>query len=244
VIVDKATGSGKLVVSSVFGNAFAVTDTGASKFNSIYIFSFGKPPPEIVAGRVISQFSGNISTFLGFAEVNFPLFAATNELVAEPAVIDLSSPAQPDYLKNRDNVGLLAYSASPVQVTGKLCDPDPPNPTNNSDLQRTKDNWRKFNQFVLDHDTTCSSLSNFGVELPSKIVGNFNPLDHRGETITVRGMLRNNSGQNPVTDASGVTITCSDTTPCATGTCVEGECRKGAFNFWTIQARSTADVPQ
>src|SRR5262249_52732826 len=61
IIIDRAAGAGQLVVSSVFGNAFAVTDTGASEFNSIYVFSFGKPPGYIVPGKVLLSFSGNVS---------------------------------------------------------------------------------------------------------------------------------------------------------------------------------------
>src|SRR5262249_415122 len=74
IIIDHATASGKLVVTSVFGNAFAVTDTGGTIFNSIYLFSFGKPPGYIVPGKVLKSFSGNVSKFVGFTELNFPLF--------------------------------------------------------------------------------------------------------------------------------------------------------------------------
>ncbi len=88
VVVDHATGSGQLVVGSVFGDAFTITDTGVAPydstaqtggFNNIYIFSFGKPPDYVEPGRLVSSFSGNISKFVGFTEVNFPLFTLANQ---------------------------------------------------------------------------------------------------------------------------------------------------------------------
>ena len=46
------------MVSSVFGDAFSVTDTGATQFNSMYIYSFGQPPDDIIVGRVINSVLG------------------------------------------------------------------------------------------------------------------------------------------------------------------------------------------
>ena len=55
-------------------------------------------------------------------------------------------------------------------------------------------------------------------------------------------MLRNNSGQNPYLDANGNAISCSDTVPCAKGSCITGTCYKNAFNFWTIDPRRQEDI--
>jgi hypothetical protein len=63
-----------------------------------------------------------------------------------------------------------------------------------------------------------------------------------GATATFVGMLQNHSGQNPVLDANGNTIGCTDTTPCAKGSCVAGICMKGVFNFWTVLPRQQEDI--
>lgn len=233
IIVDKATGNGKLLVSSVFGNAFTITDTGAAGFNSIYIFSFGKPPLYIVPGKPVRSFSGNVSKFVGFTELNFPLFDAREEDVAVPA--ELPPPVQLEAADLADASRLLPYVGAVVQTTGTLCDPEAP------DLA---DSWRKYNQFVVDGGgrQTCSSFDNFGVELPAKRTGEFDPREHVGATVTVTGMLRNNSGQNPYLDANGQPVACSDASPCSKGSCVGGICKKNPFNFWSIIVRSASDI--
>jgi hypothetical protein len=240
VVVDQATGSGKLVVTSVFIDSFAITDTGASSFNSIYIYAFGKPPSYIVPGRVVQSFSGNVSKFVGFTELNFPLFTADADTALEP--LPAPTVLQQSWLTMRDELSPLAAAAGPVVFTAPICDPDPPNPTNDINIQKTKDSWRKYNQFVLNGDGTCSALSNFAAELPAKTLGSFDPLANVGKTVTVTGMLRNNSGQNPILDINGMAISCDDHTQCLTGTCVQGQCKKGVFNFWTIDPRTPADV--
>jgi hypothetical protein len=230
IIVDQATQGGQLVVTSVFGDSFVVTDTGAQIFNSMYLYSFGKPPSYIVPGKVLKSFSGNVSKFVGFTELNFPLFDATDDTVPlaplpPPVVLSISS------LANRDNVGLLKYDASVVTYTGKICDP-----------MLNPSQWTKYNEFVIDGNNTCDSLTNYAVELPAKTLGTFDPLMTKGKTLTVVGMLRNNSGQNSVLDANGMEISCSAQVVCATGSCIDGVCKKGVYNFWTIYPRSQADI--
>ena len=233
IIVDHATGAGQLVVSSVFINAFAVTDTGANAFNSIYVFSFGKPPDYIVPGKVLQSFSGNVSKFVGFTELNFPLFNPA-DVTVPLAPVPSPIPLTQDLIKGRMNTELLKYDASVVSVTGKVCDPMAPSEA---------DQWQKFNEFVLDADGSCSSLTNFAVQMPSKQMGSFDPLKSIGTTVTMVGMLRNNSGQNPILDVNGMTVPCNDTTLiCDQGTCVDGVCKKGAFNFWTVNPRDASDV--
>ncbi|HEV3139935.1 MAG TPA: hypothetical protein VGY57_05445, partial [Vicinamibacterales bacterium] len=164
LIFDHATGSGQLVVSSVFSNAFSVTDTGVTpgQFGSIYLFAFGKPPPSIVEGRVITSFSGNYSKFVGFTELNFPLFQTAPDSVplatlpppVDLAITDLGSPAK-----------MLGACASVVRYTGTLCNPLPPNPNKDPNIQKTIDSWNKYNQFVVDNDGTCGAFTNIAVEL-------------------------------------------------------------------------------
>jgi hypothetical protein len=240
LVVDKATGSGQLVVTSVYNNAFTITDTGVApgQFGSIYLFAFGKPPSYIVEGRVVRSFSGNYSKFVGFTELNFPLFDTDDmaPIVATPAPVDLAFADMSNVPK------LLGASASVVRYTGKQCDPFPPNPTNDSNIQSTRDSWTKYNQFVLDNNGACDSFSNMAVELPAKVLGTFDPLQNVGKTVTVVGMLRNNSGQNPYLDGNGNAVSCTTQMPCAKGTCIGGTCYKNAFNFWTIDPRRQEDV--
>jgi hypothetical protein len=244
IIVDHATNpaAGALVVSSVFGNAFAVTDTSAGgydKFNSMYLFAFGKPPDYIVPGKVLNSFSGNVSKFVGFTELNFPLYNASDDSTPLAALPPPAVVTQAD-LTNLPK--LIALDAGVVQLTGKQCDPNPPNPQNDPNVQSTIDQWNKYDEYVLDGDTTCSSLTNFGVQLPSKLLGSYDPLMNIGKTMTITGMLRNNSGQNPELDANNMNIACSTANPCAKGTCVSGICMKGPYNFWTINPRTPEDV--
>jgi len=243
IIVDKpAKPTGQLVVSSVFSNAFVVTDTsygGWDQFNSMYLFAFGKPPPYIVPGKVLNQFSGNVSKFVGFTELNFPLFDATDDTVPLATLPPPAVLQQPD-ITNLPK--LIALDAGVVSYTGTQCDPSPPNPNNDPTIQKTIDQWVKYSEFVVDGDGSCSGLSNFALQLPAKVFGTYDPLMNRGKTLTVVGMLRNNSGQNPVLDANNQPIYCDMSTPCAKGNCVAGQCVKNPFNFWTINPRTPADI--
>jgi hypothetical protein len=238
LIIDHASPGGQLVVTSVFGDAFSVTDTGASAFNSMYVYAFGKPPTYIVEGRVITSVSGNYSKFVGFTELNFPLFLAdqTGPLAPLPPPVELS----PADVGNEPK--MLSADASVVRYTGTICNPLPPNPTHDTNVQKTIDSWNKYNQFVLDNNDSCDAFTNIAVEMPSKVLGSFDPLQHVGETATFVGMLQNHSGQNPVLDVNGNTIPCSDAKPCSRGTCQMGICYKGVFNFWTLLPRRQEDV--
>jgi hypothetical protein len=140
---------------------------------------------------------------------------------------------QPDLL---DLPKLIALDAGVVTFTGKQCDPSPPNPTNDANIQKTIDSWNKFNQFVVDDDGTCDSFTNMAVQLTAKQMGDFDPLKVVGQQITAVGMLQNHSGQNPVVDAQGNQVHCSATQSCpgATNVCIMGDCFKSAFNFWTV----------
>jgi hypothetical protein len=238
VIIDHPTGAGQLLVSSVFADAFVITDTGASSFNNIYLYAFGKPPPDIVPGRVIKTFSGNYSKFVGFTELNFPLFSA-DDMAA------VATPPAPVSLKFTDLSSvstMLGADSGVVQYIGTICNPAPPNPSNDPNIQKTIDSWNKYNQFVVDNDGTCASFTNFSVELTSKVMGPFDPTQNVGKTLTITGMLQNHSGQNPELDAGGNIISCNDQNPCQKGVCINGDCYKNAYNFWTILPRTAGDI--
>jgi hypothetical protein len=232
LIFDHARGSGQLVVGAVYGDAFTITDTGVppGQFNSMYVYAFGKPPPEIVEGRVITSFSGNYSKFVGFTELNFPLFTVADDTVPLATV---PPPVPLTFADVGNTAKMLGASASVVSYTGTICDPQ---------AATNLASWEKYNQFVLDNDGMCDSFSNVAVELPAKVLGSFDPLKVVNSTATITGMLRNNSGQNPYLDANGNAVSCSDTVPCAKGTCITGTCYKNAFNFWTIDPRRQEDI--
>jgi hypothetical protein len=239
VIIDHASAGGQLAVSSVFADAFVVTDTGASTFNNIYLYAFGKPPPYIVPGRVITSFSGNYSKFVGFTELNFPLFTAAADSVPLAA---LPPPVELALADLGNTAKVLGAAAGVVRYTGTICNPNPPNPTHDANTQKTIDAWNKYNEFVLDNDGSCASFTNFTVELRSKVMGTFDPTQNVNKSLTVVGMLQNHSGQNPVLDANGNIVSCTDLNPCQKGTCIMGECYKNAYNFWTILPRTADDI--
>lgn len=240
VIIDKASPGGQLLVGSVFSGAFTVVDTGATTFNSIYLYAFGKPPPYIVPGRLLKSFSGNYSKFVGFTELNFPLFSADMTAPVDPSLLP-----PPVVLSARDlgnNARLLGYDAATVQYSGTICNPLPANPAHDVNIQKTIDSWNKFNEFVIDADGSCAAFTNFTTQLAAKVMGTFDPLQNIGKTITVTGMLQNHSGQNPILDPNGNIVSCTPQMPCQRGTCIMGECYKNAFNFWSIIPRSADDI--
>ncbi len=239
ITIDHAKAGGQLVVTSVFIDAFAVTDTGDTNFNNIYLYAFGKPPTYIVPGKVITSFSGNYSKFVGFTELNFPLFTAADDTVPLAPVPD---PIQLAWIDIGNEMKLLGADAGVVEYTGIICAPAPPNPGNDPNIQKTDDSWNKYNQFVVDGNQTCDSFTNFAVELPSKQFGTFDPIASTNYQLTVRGMLQNHSGQNPVVNAMNQMVSCSSTQPCATGSCIQNYCYKGVYNFWTILPRDTSDI--
>ncbi len=244
--IDHARAGGQLVVSSVFTDAFVVTDTGATMgYNNIYLYAFGKPPSYIVPGTIISSFSGNYSKFVGFTELNFPLFNAAVDNEGNYLAPDLQLVPAPIPLTHNDLGSvpkLLSASAAIVEFTGTICQMNPPNPTNDPNIQKTIDSWTKYNQFVVDGDGTCDSFTNFAVELPEKVLGKFDPTQVVGQTLDVVGMLQNHSGQNQYTDANNNPISCNAENPCVKGTCISGDCYKNAYNFWTILPRVEADI--
>lgn len=238
VIIDKASAGGQLVVHSVFSGAFSVVDTGATAFNNIYLYAFGKPPPYIVPGRVLKSFSGNYSKFVGFTELNFPLFDAD----MQAPLATLPPPSVLSFGDMGNNAKLLGLDAGVVQYTGTICNPSPPNPNRDPTIQKTIDSWNKFNEFVVDNDGTCQSFTNFSTQLAAKVMGTFDPLQNVGKTVTITGMLQNHSGQNPVLDPNGNIVSCTPQMPCSKGTCIMGECYKNAYNFWSIIPRTAGDI--
>jgi len=245
VIVDHATGNGKLVVTSVFIDSFVVADTGAlydstsgmGGFNHLYVYSFGKPDAAIVPGRIMSDVSGNVAKFVGFTELNFPLQDYPDTV--DPQLLP------PVYTLGAGDAGnesrLIRLSGATVKVTGKLCP-----------IDQTANDWLKFNSFTVDlGNGVCDPFSTFAIALPAKIYGDLNPLllTPAKTMVTATGMLRNFSGQN---DATMPPTDCHTDNDCtlpppmganlAGTTCIEGSCKKGPYNFWQLNPRDPTDV--
>ena len=267
--VDHATGSGQLVVTSVFGSAYVIGDTGApytvdpmgkisGGYNHLYVFTFGRPPADAKPGRILNFVSGNFSKFNGFSELNFPLQDISNSpdsVSGAPIVAKVPAPVvlDPNQDTGTETAPLLRLTAATVKMTGVVCPVDP-----------TLDSWKKYNQFTLQDNARtmpCSTFGSFAVELPGKTFGDFNPLTSGGATITITGMLRNSSGQNDACKGIGPPVDCATTADCgkaasnpqysaacqaklmgASVSCVEGTCRRGAFNFWTVVPRDVTDI--
>ncbi len=239
VRVDEATADGRLVVSAVFTNAFTMTDTGADDFNAIYVFTFGRPSRNITVGKPLNWVTGNVAKFNGFSQLSFPRYEWSED-AAEPSL--LPPPVKLTVLDLPNVMKMLSYVSRTVEVKGKICEPFPDNPSDNPDIQRQRDSWQQFNQFIVDADTTCGSISNFTIALPAKKVGDFDPLQRVGDEVTITGVLRNSSGQNAATDPDGNLVACSDATPCVSGTCQDGFCYRKAFNFWTVYPTAASDI--
>jgi hypothetical protein len=231
VTIDHATSGGQLAVESRFGDAFTVRDTGAATFGSLYIYSFGRPPFYIVPGKRVRSFSGNISKFVGFTEVNFPLFDIPED---PPMPQILPAPTLLAAADTSNLAKLLGLAASTVKASGAVCDVTAP---------AAAEQWIKYSTFVLDGGSAaCDAFTSFSVQLPAKVVGGFDPTMSAGKKATIVGMLKNSSGQNAVVDALGNPVPCDAMNACASGTCVGSVCKKSPYNFWTIVVRDGSDI--
>ena len=220
VVVDNTSAGGKLVVSSLFQNGLAVSDSSAPDYGSIYVFTFSQPSSYLRIGSVISRLSGAIAKFNGMTQIANPVITAAGELRSElvPQPVVLDSTRLPD---NRaanpvNNKWLTKYIAAPATITGIVCEVQ-------NDPSR-RDNWVKYNTIIVnlvDSDPAsvagCSPGINFGfsyfsVQVPGKGFAGFDPLLMAGREATFVGMLQNG------VSTSGKTL------------------------FWTVAVRNTGDV--
>jgi hypothetical protein len=208
----------------------------------MYVFLYSQPTVDMVPGRHILSFNGNISKFVGFTELNFPVVNVDDTLLPEPNLLPAPVKLSPTDITNLPKLAGLASGV--VQINGQICPVNPPNPNNDSTIQNTIDQWTKYSTFTLGTGDDCGSFTEFAVVLPSKVVGTFDPASSIGKPATITGMLKNSSGQNAYEDTAGNPIACSTQTPCAAGTCTGGYCLKAAYNFWSVVIRGPSDVPQ
>lgn len=141
--------AGKLVVSSLFTNGLAVTDTGASQYNSLYVFTFGQPSVLLHKGRVVQRLAGAIAKFNGMTQLINPKIRDTDqvrpELVPPPTRLDVTRlPKSP--ANSPQNKYLTKLIAAPVRVAGTACEVT-------ADSRR-EGSWNKYSTLVINELNT------------------------------------------------------------------------------------------
>jgi len=81
----------ELIVTTVTNDGFYVTDMSDSpgSFNSMFVFSFSRPD-DIQVGDRLSKLAGIVNEFLGFTELQFPIWTveSAGNALPEPSVLD------------------------------------------------------------------------------------------------------------------------------------------------------------
>ncbi len=224
VTVDgTATSAGKLIVSSVFQNGLAVTDTSSPDYGSMYVFTFSQPSSQIQMGTILASLSGAIAKFNGMTQLANPVLIPTSMFRPDllPVPIELDATRRPTGgPTSANNQWLTKYIAAPVRVSGIVCDVV-------ADTNRAS-NWEKYNTIVINQvdtdpksSTGCGGVNpsfdnglgtRFNVQLPGKGFGGFDPAQYAGQEATFTGMLQN------------------------------GASKSGKTLFWTAVVRRTSDV--
>ncbi|MFO0578648.1 MAG: hypothetical protein U1A78_31990 [Polyangia bacterium] len=223
---------GKLVVSSLFQNGLAVTDTsavgttGLPEYASIYVFTFSRPSTDLRIGKVIRRLSGAMAKFNGMTQLGNPVVTAGTEFMPQllPKLAEIGGTLRPKS-KPEDNGELVKLIASPVRISGVICEV--------FEDDKRRDNYDKYNTVTINQDDTdpasikgCGGINrtdfdpNLGnrtsVALPGKGFGGFDPDKHaRASTpteATFTGMLQN------------------------------GASKSGKTLFWTVVLREATDV--
>lgn len=223
---------GKLVVSSLFQTGLAITDTsavgstGQPEYASVYVFTFSRPSTSLRIGKVITRVSGAMAKFNGMTQIGNPIITAGDDFMPEllPKVVEIGGTLRPKS-KPEDNGALVKLIASPVRLSGVLCEV--------FEDSKRRDNYDKYNTVVLNQDDMdpasqkgCGGINsteydpNLGnrtsVQLPGKGFGGFDPDKHARATTpteaTFTGMLQN------------------------------GSSKTGKTLFWTVVLRETTDV--
>ncbi len=220
VMIDHPSGSGTLVVSSLFQSGLAVSDTGSPEYGSLYVYTFSQPSSDVRPGTIVSRLAGSIGKFNGMTQLSNPTITTTMDVHPElmPAPVELDASRLPDNkaMDQVNNKWLTKYIAAPARISGVVCEVQ-------SDANRSQ-NWLKYNTVVMnlvDSDPAsvagCSpgadfSFRYFSVQLPGKGFGGFDPLVMAGHEATFVGMLENSASK------SGKTL------------------------YWTVAVRAASDI--
>ena len=81
-------------ISAVGTNGFWATDMAdaPSSYNSLFVYTFSKPEPEVVVGAQLGLLTGNDQEYLGTTQFSFPTYEVTEaDLVEPPAALEITS---------------------------------------------------------------------------------------------------------------------------------------------------------
>jgi hypothetical protein len=183
--IDVAPG-GKLVVTGVFAQFYTVTDSGLPSWNSLEVYSFGRPPVRV--GDVLrpQSLTGAISDFNGMTELNFPLqdIASRGEPLPTPTVVQIA-----DFNYGTDNVKaakLESLEAALVELhDGCVCPRD--------------SSYDQFQQWTLGFKNAagqygCTSSRSIGVVTAGQVTG-WDPPKEGHHLSVARGVLVNIAGK-------------------------------------------------
>ena len=239
LIFDHATGTGQLVVTSVFGNAFAVTDTGVppgAVQQHLPVRVRQAAAATSSRGACITSFSGNYSKFVGFTELNFPLFDAADRrvpLAPVPPPVPLRlrrhrQPAQDARLRRRQRgAATRARSATRSRPTR------PTTPTSSAPSTAGTSTTSSSSTTTAP----ATSFTNIAVELPAKVLGTLRSAAERRQDRhhhrhaaqqlgPERVPRRQRQRRSPARRRRRAPRAAAST----------GTCYKNAFNFWTHRA--------
>jgi hypothetical protein len=222
-----------------------------------------------VTGSVIQDVSGNLAKFVGFMELNFPLQDVARDAQGNIVTAPVPPPYLLHTADASNEAKMLRIDGATVTFKGAICHIDTTSPSGKD--QWLKYDTFVMDEAADGLGQACANnMMTFSVELPGKTFGNFDPMKLGGldpvegaNAITVTGMIKNSSGQNEVCKGYGhdAPILCTSLADCqkaavdpqypatcqthlagASTACVEGSCKRGNYNFWTIVPRTPSDI--
>jgi hypothetical protein len=81
-------------ISAVGTNGFWATDMAdaPASYNSLFVYTFSKPQPEVVVGAQLGLLTGNDQEYLGTTQFSFPTYEVTEEATVDPpAALEITS---------------------------------------------------------------------------------------------------------------------------------------------------------
>ncbi len=166
----------EVVVSATDPAGFYVSDLGAApgNYSGLYIYTFQKPPDEIVVGARLDELNGQNSEYLAATQLNFPTLHVVEGQT-------LSPPAPPVLTEAMacDNNAMEAYEGSRVRVEGALI------PSTFTPDSAAFADYVAYGQWPLEVGA-CTIYAESTSTVPD-----YYPPDHAGETLShVEGMLK------------------------------------------------------
>ncbi len=165
-------GLGDLIVTSVEGDGFYVTDMAATEYNHIYVYTHGNPYAD--RGDILHYVSGTLSEYYGLTELSFPDYdiKCNHHPLPEPIALTATMLS--------DNTYMEKLECAIVSVTGlEVYDVDEAQLMEYSQWQGKADDGARITMIT------------------KKALPGFNPLDYEGDSKNkfdkVVGILRYHS---------------------------------------------------